>query len=51
MIIVFLVSCFFVLWSKTYTSSAVLMPPTSESGGTMGSIMGALSSLPIGGLG
>ena len=27
------------------------MPPTSESGGAIGSIMGALSSLPIGGLG
>jgi len=34
---------------KTYTSSALLMPPTSETGG-MGSIMGALSSLPFGGL-
>ena len=52
MIIVFIASCFFVLIvPKTYTSSAVLMPPTSESGGTIGSIMGALSNLPIGGLG
>ena len=34
---------------KTYTSSALLMPPTSESG-PAGSIMGALSNLPFGGL-
>ena len=34
---------------KRYTSSALLMPPTSESG-PAGSIMGALSNLPFGGL-
>lgn len=33
---------------KTFTSSALLMPPTSET--SPGSIMGALSSLPFGGL-
>ena len=33
---------------KSYTSSALLMPPTSET--SPGSIMGALSSLPFGGL-
>ena len=52
MILIFLISCILVLiLPKTYTSSAVLMPPTSESGGAIGSIMGALSSLPIGGFG
>ena len=35
---------------KTFTSSAILMPPTSESG-TVGNIMGALSNLPFGGFG
>ena len=35
---------------KTFTSSAVLMPPTSESG-AVGNIMGALSNLPFGGFG
>ena len=34
---------------KRYTSFALLMPPTSESG-PAGSIMGALSNLPFGGL-
>ena len=34
---------------KTFTSSAILMPPTSESGG-IGNLMGALSSLPFSGL-
>ena len=35
---------------KTYTSSAILMPPTSDSG-SLGNMMGALSTLPFGGLG
>ena len=35
---------------KTYTSSAILMPPASESG-SLGNMMGALSTLPFGGLG
>ena len=34
---------------KTFTSTAILMPPTSESGG-IGNLMGALSSLPFSGL-
>ena len=34
---------------KRYTSSALLMPPTSETG-PAGNIMGALSNLPFGGL-
>ncbi len=34
---------------KTFTSSAILMPPISESGG-IGNLMGALSSLPFAGL-
>ena len=51
MILVFIFSCTLVLMiPKTFTSSAVLMPPTSESG-TVGNIMGALSNLPFGGFG
>jgi len=34
---------------KTFTSTAILMPPTSESGG-IGNLMGALSNLPFSGL-
>ena len=50
-ILVFIFSCVLVLiMPKTFTSSAVLMPPTSESG-TVGNIMGALSNLPFGGFG
>ena len=48
---VLIFSCTLVLMMpKTFTSSAVLMPPTSESG-TVGNIMGALSNLPFGGFG
>ncbi len=51
MVVVFIFSCALVLMMpKTFTSSAVLMPPTSESG-TVGNIMGALSNLPFGGFG
>ena len=47
--IVSIITIFFVFSiPKTYTSSALLMPPTSETG--PGSIMGALSNLPFGGL-
>ena len=47
--IVSIMTIFFVFSiPKTYTSSALLMPPTSETG--PGSIMGALSNLPFGGL-
>ncbi len=51
MILIFIFSCILVLaMPKTFSSSAVLMPPTSESG-TVGNIMGALSNLPFGGFG
>ena len=51
MSLVFIFSCVLVLMMpKTFTSSAVLMPPTSDSG-TVGNIMGALSNLPFGGFG
>ena len=50
---IFIVSLLTILFGfsipKRYTSSALLMPPTSESG-PAGSIMGALSNLPFGGL-
>ncbi len=49
LIIILITILFVFIIPKTYTSSALLMPPTSETGG-MGSIMGALSSLPFGGL-
>ena len=49
-LIVSLVTILFVFSiPKRYTSSALLMPPISESG-PAGSIMGALSNLPFGGL-
>ena len=49
LIIILITILFVFIIPKTYTSSALLMPPTSETGG-MSSIMGALSSLPFGGL-
>ena len=49
LIIIVITIIFVFLIPKTYTSTALLMPPTSETGG-MGSIMGALSNLPFGGM-
>ena len=49
LIIIVITIIFVFIIPKTYTSTALLMPPTSETGG-MGSIMGALSNLPFGGM-
>jgi len=49
-IIIIVITIIFVfIIPKTFTSTALLMPPTSETGG-IGSIMGALSNLPFGGM-
>ncbi len=49
LIIIVITIIFVFIIPKTYTSTALLMPPTSETGG-IGSIMGALSNLPFGGM-
>jgi len=49
LIIIVITIIFVFIIPKTFTSTALLMPPTSETGG-IGSIMGALSNLPFGGM-